>query len=246
MLKKIVFASAVAAFCVTSAYAAPVSVGVFGGSDGPYTNTVVDNLSNLGVFSSVTALTGNETVSELGAYSSILVYNNSAADYSSFGSTLADYVDAGGGLVAATFLYQTMGSGFNYGRLETGGYLPFASYSSNYTTSTLGNYDASDPIMQGVTQLSGYYRDVVTLSSDARLVASWADGAPLVAVDSSRVIGVFLFPNNYYGDVSGDYNQLFANALTVAAVPEPETYAMMIAGLAIMGTLARRKRQLPV
>jgi hypothetical protein len=31
--------------------------------------------------------------------------------------------------------------------------------------------------------------------------------------------------------------------MTVAAVPEPETYAMLLAGLALMGTLARRRQQ---
>jgi hypothetical protein len=39
------------------------------------------------------------------------------------------------------------------------------------------------------------------------------------------------------------YNRLSNVSLTagVTAVPEPETYAMMIAGLALMGFVARRK-----
>jgi len=35
----------------------------------------------------------------------------------------------------------------------------------------------------------------------------------------------------------------FARPFTVAAVPEPETYAMMLAGLGLMGFVARRRRQ---
>lgn len=33
------------------------------------------------------------------------------------------------------------------------------------------------------------------------------------------------------------------DTVTVSAVPEPETYAMMLAGLALMGTVARRRKQ---
>lgn len=46
----------------------------------------------------------------------------------------------------------------------------------------------------------------------------------------------FTTPNyeNYYGATVG--------ALAVAAVPEPETYAMLIAGLGLMGAVARRRK----
>jgi hypothetical protein len=30
--------------------------------------------------------------------------------------------------------------------------------------------------------------------------------------------------------------------MTIAAVPEPETFAMLLAGLGVMGALARRRR----
>lgn len=51
---------------------------------------------------------------------------------------------------------------------------------------------------------------------------------------------------------SGDQYELFTNAipgnvdkigaLSVTAVPEPESYAMMLAGLALMGTIVRRRK----
>jgi hypothetical protein len=34
-----------------------------------------------------------------------------------------------------------------------------------------------------------------------------------------------------------------ANTLHVAAVPEPETYAMLLAGLGLMGAVARRRNK---
>ena len=53
-------------------------------------------------------------------------------------------------------------------------------------------------------------------------------GAPLVLT----VMG-----NSKGGSYAGDFN------LTLAPVPEPETYAMMLAGLGILGFLARRRKQ---
>jgi len=48
------------------------------------------------------------------------------------------------------------------------------------------------------------------------------------------------FANNQYGN----YTTFTTQALSaVAAVPEPETYAMMLAGLGIMGAVARRRRR---
>lgn len=46
--------------------------------------------------------------------------------------------------------------------------------------------------------------------------------------------------NNQYGN----YTTFTTNAVSaIAAVPEPETYAMMLAGLGLVGFAARRRRQ---
>ncbi len=47
------------------------------------------------------------------------------------------------------------------------------------------------------------------------------------------------------GGIAGSvgYNALAPGTWTVTSVPEPETYAMMIAGLGLLGFLARRRKQ---
>ncbi|MRR51508.1 MAG: PEP-CTERM sorting domain-containing protein [Rhodocyclaceae bacterium] len=44
--------------------------------------------------------------------------------------------------------------------------------------------------------------------------------------------------DSYYGDNSGGVS------LNITAVPEPETFALMLAGLGLLGFMARRKRML--
>jgi PEP-CTERM motif len=54
----------------------------------------------------------------------------------------------------------------------------------------------------------------------------------------SHEFGENEFEDNEDGGMSGWY------ALSVSAVPEPETYAMLLAGLGLMGAVARRRRLL--
>jgi hypothetical protein len=47
----------------------------------------------------------------------------------------------------------------------------------------------------------------------------------------------------YYGEsMIQDYGTLLPGAWTVAAVPEPETYAMLLAGLGVLGAAAKRRK----
>jgi hypothetical protein len=236
---------------MSQAKADMIKVGVIAGTDDPAGSTsVVNTLSGLGRFGAVDLLPHNVSLSTLSHYSAVLFYTNSASDLSATGNTLRHYVDHGGGLVIGTFLFQGPVFGGGMGA-QLQAYSPFQNYLGNYSPSSLGAFNASQPIMQGVTSLSGYYRDLVNLTPGSTLVASWADGAPLVAVSPEKVVGITLFPADYYGHIGGDYATLFGNALVYAGsgtrfisnAPEPGSLALLGIGMTALAGCAWRRRR---
>jgi hypothetical protein len=144
------------------------------------------------------------------------------------GNLLADYVDAGGGLVMTTFSWQYPDQNGLHGRLLNEGYSPFTGGHSLYSDASLGS-SISHPIMNGVSAVAGYYRDAVEASYDAQIIATWSDGVPFVAIDAgSGVVAVNLFPEDSYGYMSGDYVRLYVNALNWAAKNKIRNYELLI------------------
>lgn len=108
--------------------------------------------------------------------------------------------------------------------------------------------------MAGVTSLTAtrfrgdYYAG---LDTGATLVASWIDGRPLEAINADRdVIDITLYPNVIGDDnATGDYKQLFANALaftpadtvTTVSTPEPASMALLAVGAAGVGLVGRKR-----
>ncbi|UCH11149.1 MAG: T9SS type A sorting domain-containing protein, partial [Fidelibacterota bacterium] len=109
-------------------------------------------------------------------------------------------------------------------------YNPFIGTGDNhYSTANLGWLDASHPLMDGVSQVTGYFRDYVSLASNATLVAQWDDEELFVAVkDDKNVIyvNVGIGDSRYHSWGSDDLEQLLTNALFfggfpwLAAIPE--------------------------
>lgn len=240
----------VAALLLPGRSDASPKIAVYGGTDGVSgTAHIANELAATGDFSSVTILNGSESTSALAGYTSILFYTNVGGD-SSFADKMTTYVGNGGHLVDATFLQQANAMGGSNSLDTLAPLLPFTGYGGNYITQvSMVDNTPTDPLMQGVGSLSAFYHDNTSLSPGARLVASWSDGNPLVAVSSSGVIGINLFPNDAYGYVYGDYVQLFTNALggvsqaTVTgasgAVPEPSSLSLLAVGA---GFIAARRR----
>ena len=204
---------------------------------------------------------GSPTLSYLQQFDSVLVWTNSVPDTTALSNVLGDYVDAGGRVVISTFWGQEVEAlhiGGGGGKLNSEGYNPLTNgVTDAYNLHTLGAFNAASPLMAGVNSLtSPYYNGDYApgLDAGATLVASWNDGRPLVAINGAQnVIAVTLFPNvATYAHASGDYRQLFGNALafsgapTISAAPEPASWAMMVIGLGGLGGTLRvsRRRQM--
>ncbi|MBS1143272.1 MAG: hypothetical protein H6R14_678 [Proteobacteria bacterium] len=77
----------------------------------------------------------------------------------------------------------------------------------------------------------------------------WYPTLPLTQSNSAILAGSFV--NTSAGDLSGafqlgatvnGYTNVVASAVSVTAVPEPESYAMFLAGLGLIGAVARRRQ----
>lgn len=76
-------------------------------------------------------------------------------------------------------------------------------------------------------------------TSELAFQAAKARGSQFIDVTAPTTLRFYIADNWHYDNVGGVAFQI----TQVAAVPEPETYAMMLAGLAGIGLLARRKKK---
>ena len=207
------------------------SVAVYGApSTASWNSDVTSNISNTSLFFNVSGfLVGSElptpTLAQLEQYSAVLVYSDASFnDPVGMGNVLADYLDAGGGVVVATFGFNSDGNGL-LGRIVTGGYLPLSTGSDiNGTFLTLVADQPSHPILNGVTSFNGgssSYHDSVSTTTGATLVAHWTDGLPLVAtkqLTAGRAAALNFYPpssnaRSDFWEASTDGGRLMANAL---------------------------------
>jgi hypothetical protein len=192
-----------------------------------YAVDIQTKLLAFNVFDTVDILDASATTPSLAAlsnYDAILVFSDFGfVDPVALGNVVADYYDAGGRVVTATFArcggLEIQGRFGDPGQ----GYVLLAAGPQNQPTDNLGFVaEPASPLMMGVTQLSApsAYRCTGPVANGGIVVAFWATGGnPLVVrgvvQGRNRVDLNFYPPSNAVTSSfwSGDGAQLMRNAL---------------------------------
>lgn len=134
------------------------------------------------------ASTATPTLAQLQAYDAVIVWSNvNFSSASGLGDVLADYVDAGGGVVLAVFANSTTTANrYLTGRWQTGTYnvIPPALGTTSGASSLGSTLDPGHPLMEGVASLSATTASRPTslaLNAGCKIVSTWADGKFLTA-----------------------------------------------------------------
>ena len=245
---------------------ARANVAILGAPDDPSWNTDVQSKIlasgvSLGSVDIINIANSTPSLATLETYSAVLVYTDNAFTQSgSMGNVLADYVDAGGGVVQMVFANATIPLG---GRWDSGGYDAISTGgSAGQTELTLGTIDVpGNPLFNGVTSFDGgtsSYHSTGAVINGATLLAQWSNGDPFAAELTDKagtIISLNFYPPS--SDVRSDFwvsttdgGLLMANALAEASVavvtpiPEPSTLAIAgLSGLAMLALGLRSRRQ---
>ncbi|MFI5164216.1 MAG: choice-of-anchor D domain-containing protein, partial [Bacteroidia bacterium] len=175
-----------------------------------YETDVQSKLMSTGKFTLVDIMdvqSTTPTLSQLQAYDAVLTWTDYSYQNSTLlGNVLADYVDAGGGVVTAIF---TTGNWSRIGgRFDSQNY--WAINPTNYyyggSNQTLGTiFQPLNPIMKNVTSLTGNSRPSSNaIMSGAVNIANWSDGMPLVVtknINGHNRVDLGLWPPS--NDVTG-------------------------------------------
>ena len=156
------------------------------------------------------ACVATPTLSELTPYDLLVSINEEGYfDPVAYGNVLADYVDAGG--FVFQYAYDSEDSLLPEGRFNDQGYPPFIPGDNPNTFVSLGEFNASSPLMQGVSSLTTGWNTEAELAPGATLVAKWSDGRNAIAF-KGRVASVTAFVGNEATpEWSGDYGRLTVN-----------------------------------
>lgn len=141
------------------------------------------------------------------------------------------------------------GSGAGNISFEIQGYLSLDG--SNCCTDTFSLYNDSDLLFQGTFNLGGGGADIVFANPNGATYSAvnfgfFNGGLLNVSIPITFTTGNHVLTFDYAGSAQGLGDEGWGlNNITVegvSAVPEPETYAMLLAGLGMIGFMARRRK----
>lgn len=203
-------------------------------ANGPWVTDVRDKLNSSSQFSSVgtfNAIGSTPTLAQLLPYDAVLLFTDSlGVDTTTLGNNLADYVDAGGGVVSMTFAhtFSAPGGRWNPGYLclAAGG----AQTQGTLTTLNLGSItNQNHPILIGVGSFSGgvnsFRTNQANVVAGATVVARWSDNTVFAATGPlpGRVDLNFFPPSkdarSDFWDPSTDGVKLMVNSLLYVIRP---------------------------
>jgi uncharacterized repeat protein (TIGR01451 family) len=205
-------------------------------STSSWLSDIATKLLATGQFNSVSVVQVNAvtpTLAELQAFDAAMVFSDASyANPTALGDVMADYVNAGGGVVCFMFENGYSGTtGQMQGRWVTGEYSAITrGGQTSGSQATLGTvYDAAHPILQGVATFDGgsssYRTAGNTITTGSVRIADWSDGKPLVVtklVGGVRRADLAFYPpsstvRSDFWNAATDGAKLMANALTWTA-----------------------------
>jgi hypothetical protein len=214
----------------TSATACQINLLIVSGGDLAFANDTAAVSSMFASMPNVTRSTfffvnNAPTLNYLRQFDVILLFANGLFDQSvTLGNRIAEYVQAGGNVITATFYWQNRSDSSldatGWGNLEAVD--PFSSGSGQTYQAAVLNTAATvaHPLTTGVTVLTSTgFRGAVTAKAGTIVVARWNDASPLVGYrilpSGSRMVAVSLFPASGAA-ATGDVVTLWRNAVSWA------------------------------
>jgi PEP-CTERM motif len=108
---------------------------------------------------------------------------------------------------------------------------------------TIPNGGNFNTVLSTMTLMSAGADNTVGTGDDSKLVSATAGAGESLSLTWDQPITALTYLN-VTGITNGSQGGLYSGFIGIAgAVPEPETYAMLLAGLGLMGAVVRRRRK---